>query len=405
MPWTEYSSKYPLTQFLQSIRSREWIWYCKRLSGNDTQLTGSHQAGPYIPKTFVFDRFPSLKRNELNPRVTFPVNVVSHQSQETNVTAIWYNNKIAGVGTRDECRLTNWGGNDSPLLDPENTGALCIFAFHQTDSEKNSEICKIWVCTDSHQEDVIESEIGEVSPGRYVIRSAAPMLVDRASCVLAESDIPDAWRTNLPSGEELVEKCLSLRPEFLRLDPDSRLLKRRECEYEMFLGLEQSIILPKIRHGFNSVDEFIALANSVGNTRKTRSGKSLELHTIKVFEEERLTAFAFNKITEGNKRPDFIFPSAEAYHNPQFPTDKLAMLGVKTTCKDRWRQIMSEADRIPRKHLLTLQEGVSENQYAEMAAAGVTLVVPKKLHSAYPAKIREKLMGLAEFIAWRKTIT
>ena len=27
-----------------------------------------------------------------------------------------------------------------------------------------------------------------------------------------------------------------------------------------------------------------------------------------------------------------------------------SMLGVKTTCKDRWRQVLSEADRIPQKH-------------------------------------------------------
>jgi hypothetical protein len=30
------------------------------------------------------------------------------------------------------------------------------------------------------------------------------------------------------------------------------------------------------------------------------------------------------------------------------------MLGVKTTCSDRWRQVLAEADRIQLKHLLTL---------------------------------------------------
>ena len=36
------------------------------------------------------------------------------------------------------------------------------------------------------------------------------------------------------------------------------------------------------------------------------------------------------------------------------------MLAAKTTCHDRWRQLIDTAGPIPVKHLLTLQEGVSE---------------------------------------------
>ena len=74
------------------------------------------------------------------------------------------------------------------------------------------------------------------------------------------------------------------------------------------------------------------------------------------------------------------------------------MLAAKTTCKDRWRQILNEADRIPRKHLLTLQEGVSENQHAEMKAAGVQLVIPLPLIERFPQSIRPELMTLEKFI-------
>jgi hypothetical protein len=63
------------------------------------------------------------------------------------------------------------------------------------------------------------------------------------------------------------------------------------------------------------------------------------------------------------------------------------MLAVKTTCRDRWRQILNEADRIGTKHLLTLQEGVSENQYQEMAQAHVRLFVPEPLMIRYPKKV------------------
>jgi len=74
------------------------------------------------------------------------------------------------------------------------------------------------------------------------------------------------------------------------------------------------------------------------------------------------------------------------------------MLASKTTCKDRWRQILNEADRIAPKHLVTLQQGVSENQFTEMIAAGVTLVVPRKLHESYPSKIQPQLLTLEQFI-------
>jgi hypothetical protein len=32
------------------------------------------------------------------------------------------------------------------------------------------------------------------------------------------------------------------------------------------------------------------------------------------------------------------------------------MPGVKSTCKDRWRQVLAEADRIDHKHLLLRME-------------------------------------------------
>jgi type II restriction enzyme len=80
------------------------------------------------------------------------------------------------------------------------------------------------------------------------------------------------------------------------------------------------------------------------------------------------------------------------------------MLAVKTTCKDRWRQIISEADRIKEIHLFTLQEGVSCNQYQEMRSAGVKLVVPLSLHRKYPEDIRNELISLTDFIEETKAL-
>ena len=80
------------------------------------------------------------------------------------------------------------------------------------------------------------------------------------------------------------------------------------------------------------------------------------------------------------------------------PAYGLRMLAVKTTCRDRWRQVLNEADRIGTKHLLTLQEGVSANQFREMTDAGVRLVVLEPLVTKYPKSVQPHLQTLESFI-------
>jgi len=133
-----------------------------------------------------------------------------------------------------------------------------------------------------------------------------------------------------------------------------------------------------------------------------RSGRSLELHTREIFIEEGLKEgknFSLGSESDVGKKPDFIFPSEASYKNADYSQSKLRMLAVKTACKDRWRQILNEADRIQTKHLLTLQEGVSENQFREMSNAQVRLVVPEPLIYRYSKSIRPQLQTLASFIA------
>lgn len=157
----------------------------------------------------------------------------------------------------------------------------------------------------------------------------------------------------------------------------------------------------RLRDGFASLSSFLSLAQTILQRRKSRSGRSLELHAREIFLEEGLIEdqhFSHGARSEGDKKPDFLFPSAAAYADSAFPAERLRMLAAKTTARDRWRQVLNEADRIPTKHLLTLQEGVSENQFAEMQAARLQLVVPTELVSAYPKNIRPHLMTLERFI-------
>ena len=111
-------------------------------------------------------------------------------------------------------------------------------------------------------------------------------------------------------------------------------------------------------------------------------------------------------ITEGNKRPDFLFPSQEAYRNLKYPTEKLVSLAAKTTCKDRWRQIINEADRLrdKPKYLCTLQQGISPAQLDEMHRENVVLVVPEKYILTYPKTYRDRIWTLKHFVGYIREI-
>ena len=97
-------------------------------------------------------------------------------------------------------------------------------------------------------------------------------------------------------------------------------------------------------------------------------------------------------------KPDIIIPDVKAYNESAYPADKLFIVGIKTTCKDRWRQVLNEGRRVPKKHIVTLQPGISSNQLTEMHKAGVTLIVPKKLQKDYPQDHPIKLLDIEQFM-------
>lgn len=87
-----------------------------------------------------------------------------------------------------------------------------------------------------------------------------------------------------------------------------------------------------------------------------------------------------------------------AYRDPNFPAARLTMLGSKSTLKDRWRQVLSEAQRIAEKHLLTLEPGISENQTDEMKTKNLRLILPRKLHATYTPNQQRWLMDVSSFL-------
>ena len=60
--------------------------------------------------------------------------------------------------------------------------------------------------------------------------------------------------------------------------------------------------------------------------------------------------------------------------------------------------MLAEADRIPEKHLATLEPGISDNQTNEMSSRGLTLVLPRMIHETFSDRQRQDLMTIRDFI-------
>lgn len=370
--------------------------FCKFLSANDTGLTGGHQAGIYISKPAVpilFDT-PGVRGENKEKWV----DILWHDGNKTRSRFIYY-----GVGTRNEYRITNFG-RGFEYLQPEYTGALFVF------SEDDTENYNGFILNSDDEINQFLDAFG-LSPAdtnkMINIKAVSPEKQEKTEF----DKFINALAEEFPSSEEMsraareIQNTVYDHMEYITGDPDKKLIDWTESEYRLFRALEYARYGNMIKGGFSSVEEFITTANVVLNRRKSRAGKSLEHHLSALFEGNNIR-FSSQAVTEGNKRPDFIFPSGTAYHDHKYPVDKIITLAAKTTCKDRWRQIINEADRLRgmNKYLCTLQQGISSSQMDEMLSEKVILVVPKPYISSYPKDRQGQIWTLNKFISYVKEI-
>lgn len=213
----------------------------------------------------------------------------------------------------------------------------------------------------------------------------------------------EPFRLEFPSTRIFSDLARSSLPEVsAKDDPDVALVRWIEREEQLFRRLERRIVAGRIETGFSSengadVDGFLSFSLSVQNRRKSRAGAALENHLEKVFADNEIR-FSRGVVTENKNKPDFLFPGIDEYRDPAYPEARLTMLGSKSTLKDRWRQVLSEAARIPDKHLLTLEPGISENQTSEMRAKSLQLVVPASIQVTFSASQRDWLMNVSDFL-------
>jgi type II restriction enzyme len=366
--------------------------YCKFLSANDTGDTGAHQAGIYVAKnaaSILFDS-PGEKGSNKDKHVK----IQWQDSFATDSRFIYY-----GKGTRNEYRITRFA-RGFPYLTTDHTGDLFVFVKNGSNDYSGYVL---------ETEDDINAFLDAfaMSPADTgTIIQKEDMTLDTRT-ELAFSEFISSLTDDFPASVEMSTAARRIyyevnnHNENIILNPDAELLNWIDTEYRLFRKIEFSRYGNMITRGFSSVEHFIEVANTVLNRRKSRAGKSLEHHLSAIFDGNSLIYQSQPK-TEGNKRPDFIFPSESAYHDLSFPTERLIFLGAKTTCKDRWRQIINEANRVSHKHLFTLQQGVSVQQLDEMENEHITLVVPAQYINTYPQEKRSCIWTLQKFIEYSK---
>ena len=381
------------SQAIQSVLSSGRA-YCKFLSANDSGATGGHQSGILISKT---------AKNLL-----FAQNLANENILKRTVEIQWQNDfrtqsSFTYYSSKNELRITKFGRN-FPFLHPDQTGAL--FVLTQQDADQYS---AFFLETEEDIEQFLSAfGIGPTETNR-MIDTGNILLETREQFAIQEFirtltvDFPLSDVMSAAARE--IQNSVYNHMDYIRTNPDRKIIEWTNTEYALFRAIEHNRYGDRISRGFSTVDEFITMANMVLNRRKSRAGKSLEHHLSAIFDGNDLM-YSAQAVTEGNKRPDFLFPSQAAYHNASFPAEKIISLAAKTTCKDRWRQVINEADRLRGrpKYLCTLQQGVSPAQMDEMQSENVILVVPKPYIKSYPEDRRERIWTVSKFVEYVREV-
>jgi hypothetical protein len=360
----------------------------KFISPNDAGITGTHQCGFYLPKP-IWEMYAAFgpekgRNNEAEVEVRW-----QEDQLVTNSRVKWY-----GKGTRSEYRLTRFG-KGFPFLTPESVGDLLVLV------PVSHHAFKAYVLDNDEDIEDIQAALGiEVTGFWGAYEGGKPRVETEGQCLERRfrefvKDLED-FPTGSAFSQATVKALKECVEQFEKLNPDKTIVRCVDTEYKLYRLAERQICQNEIVRVFKDVDDFLNTASSIMNRRKSRAGRSLENHFEYLLKQAEIPHVIRPSKVDG--KPDIIIPSVDAYNDARYPTNKLFMVGVKTTCKDRWRQVLNEAKRIKEKHIMTIQQGISKKQLNDMKEDGVQLIVPQEFHKQYPPNSDMKLLQVGEFV-------
>ena len=364
----------------------------KYISPNDTGKTGSHQWGYYLPKKEWRLFTPQGPIKGSNHKHT--VKIIWQDGRQTESCVTWYGN-----GTRSEFRLTKFG-KGFPWLTADCIGDLLVLI-----PTSDNEMFSAYVLDNDNDIDELQAELGIEISENYAVYPPPKHDETPDDCIERQFKEYVATLTAFPptidfstTTQQALINCIT---NFSKCPYDEQVLELVNKEYQLFKMAERVLCNETVNKLFRDIDDFLKTASSIMNRRKSRAGSSFEHHVAYILNQ---ASIEFDSQPIGIPgTPDIIIPSAAAYFDKSYPKDKIIVLGVKTTCKDRWRQVLQEAPRIDKKHLITMQRGISDKQINEMISKNVQLVVPKSLHKMYPSASRGSILSVDDFVNSLKT--
>lgn len=174
----------------------------------------------------------------------------------------------------------------------------------------------------------------------------------------------------MPSSENLASDACdrllaNLSSEELKESFSGLLTALHDQIYDDYLAAQKAVAEEVLASSFGSgaldFDQLDAFFLSLGQSRKSRAGKVFEI----ILEEllaDRLGFPMDSQVTIEGAKPDFVMPSGG--HFEEHPLDCI-LLTAKRTLRERWRQVVTEANKTYSYFLATLDDQISESQLTQ----------------------------------------
>lgn len=153
-------------------------------------------------------------------------------------------------------------------------------------------------------------------------------------------------------------------------------LRQRAIQVIDLLRGKDADIVKTIVNNFSQLDSLFLSASQV---RKSRAGRSFEIHISRLLNDSKIK-FEEQKVISA-RRPDFVMPNAKAINLKSTDHAIAVILSAKTTLRERWKQLASEKFNCP-IFLATVDDRVTQDAISDMASQGINLVVPESLKDA-----------------------
>jgi len=192
------------------------------------------------------------------------------------------------------------------------------------------------------------------------------------------------FKKNVPSNDVLCSKaadvilagegCVEIKNNFshyfeeLQKEIYNQYLFAQEKSGQLIIDQQ---ILEKGTIHFNDMDKLLM---SIFQSRKSRAGKAFEYIIRELF--SRLSYPFSEQVNIDGAKPDFVMPSEEYFKEK--PLDSI-IFTAKRTLRERWRQVVTEANKGYGYFLATLDEKVTSSQIEQAETHKIFLVVPMSM--------------------------